>query len=121
MVLVIANIQALAADVPLAVQVVLVAPAFDDLIIFDANLQSAQIGSQHTGRFFPLGHIPLLTLNFRSFAATPFRLTILHAADGAGRKRTSSRPCQLFKKRPTPSFFPISPINSPKNVFIFEK
>ena len=41
MVLVIADIQALAADVPLAVQVVLVAPAFDDLIIFDANFQPA--------------------------------------------------------------------------------
>jgi hypothetical protein len=91
------------------------------LIIFDANLQSAQIGSQHTGRFFPLGHIPLLTLNFRPFAATPFRPTVLHTANSTGRKRVFSRSCQLFKKRPTPSFFPISPINSPKSVFIFEK
>ena len=41
MVLVIADIQTLAADVPLAVQVVLVASALDNLIIFDANLQSA--------------------------------------------------------------------------------
>ena len=41
MVLVIADIQALAAGVALAVQVVLVAPAFDDLIVFDANFQPA--------------------------------------------------------------------------------
>ena len=121
MVLVIADIQAFAADVPLAVQVVFVAPAFDDLIIFDANLQSAQIGSQHTGRFFPLGHIPLLILNFRSFAATPFRQTVLHAANGAGRKRVFSCSHQLFKKSPILSLFFISPINSPKKVLIFEK
>ena len=41
MVLVISDIQALAADVALAVQVVLVAPAFDNLIVLDANLQPA--------------------------------------------------------------------------------
>jgi len=41
MVLVIADIQALAASIALAVQVVLVAPAFDDLIVFDANFQPA--------------------------------------------------------------------------------
>ena len=60
MVLVISNIESLAADIPLAVQVVLVAPAFDDLIIFDANFQSAEIDSQNTRCFFPLGHICLL-------------------------------------------------------------
>jgi len=41
MVLVITDIQALAAGVPLAVQVVLVTPAFDNLVIFDANFQPA--------------------------------------------------------------------------------
>jgi hypothetical protein len=41
MVLVIADIEPLAADIPLAVQIVLVAPAFDNLIILDANFQPA--------------------------------------------------------------------------------
>ena len=41
MMLVIANLQALTTDIPLAFQVVFVTPNFDDLIIFSANFQSA--------------------------------------------------------------------------------
>jgi hypothetical protein len=41
MMLVIADIETLSADVSLAVQVVLVAPAFDNLVILDANFQPA--------------------------------------------------------------------------------
>jgi len=41
MMLVTANIQALSADIPLAVQVVLVTPDLDDLIVFNTNFQSA--------------------------------------------------------------------------------
>lgn len=41
MMLVKANIQALAADIPLTVQVVFVAPDLDDLVGFNANFQSA--------------------------------------------------------------------------------
>ena len=72
-----ANIEPLATDIPLAVQIVLVAPAFDDLIIFDANFQSAKIDSQNTRRFFPLGHIRLLmgTYSCGYFKDTSNRLT----------------------------------------------
>ena len=41
MVLVMANIQAFAADVSLTVQVVLVAPNLDNLVVLSANFQSA--------------------------------------------------------------------------------
>jgi len=41
MMLVIANIQTFAADVPLTVQVVLVTPNFDNLVVLSANFQSA--------------------------------------------------------------------------------
>ena len=41
MVLVIPDIEPLAANIPLAVRIVLVSPAFDNLIILDANFQSA--------------------------------------------------------------------------------
>ncbi len=60
MVLMVANIEPFAAYVSPAVQVVLVASAFDNLIIFDANFQSAEIDSENTRCFFPLGHIHLL-------------------------------------------------------------
>ena len=39
--LVVANIQTLAADIPLAVQVVPVSPNLDNLVILSANFQSA--------------------------------------------------------------------------------
>jgi hypothetical protein len=41
MMLVKANIEALAADIPPTVQVVFVAPNLDNLVVFNANFQSA--------------------------------------------------------------------------------
>jgi hypothetical protein len=41
MILVMANIQAFAADVPPAVQVVLVSPNLDNSVVLSANFQSA--------------------------------------------------------------------------------
>ena len=41
MMLMVTNIESLTANIPLAVQVFLVTPAFDNLIIFNANFQSA--------------------------------------------------------------------------------
>jgi hypothetical protein len=41
MMLVISDVETLSADVSLAVKVILVAPAFDNLVILDANFQPA--------------------------------------------------------------------------------
>ena len=60
MVLMVPDVQSLAAHIPLAAGIALIPANFDDLIVLDPNLESAEIASQYTRRFLPLGHFRLL-------------------------------------------------------------
>ena len=62
MVLMVPDVQPLAAHIPLAAGVVLIPANLDDLIALHSNLEPAQIASQYTRRFLPLGHFRLLAL-----------------------------------------------------------
>ena len=62
MVLMVPDVQPLAAHISLAAGVVLIPANLGNLIVLHSNLESAQIASQYTRCFLPLGHFRLLAL-----------------------------------------------------------
>ncbi len=59
-VLVKADVQAFAADITLAAEIVLVSADLGNPVVLYTNFQSAEVRSQSTGCFFPFSHISLL-------------------------------------------------------------
>ena len=59
-VLIVLDVQPLAADIAFAARIVLVPLDFSYTVVLYADFQSAYVASQYTGCFFPIGHINLL-------------------------------------------------------------
>ena len=64
MVLMVGNLQALAADISLAAGIVLVRSNLGDLIVFQLDFKPAVLGSHHTGCFMPRVHLALLVRQY---------------------------------------------------------
>jgi hypothetical protein len=64
MVLMVGNLQTLAADIPLAARIIPVRSNPDHFIVLHPDFESAVLGAHHTGCFMPLVHVVLRVLRW---------------------------------------------------------